>query len=335
MDFRLTFPIEPLTPALQYQDQLLLMGSCFAEEIGEKLQQHHLNALVNPHGILYNPLSITHALHSYLDGKVYGKEDLFLHDDLWHSWDHHSRFSALTPEAALAGINAAQERAVKTLETADWVIITLGSAHAYALKENNRLVGNCHKVAADAFYKRLLTLEEVITALDNVMHRLFFRNKKVNILFTISPVRYARDGVVVNNLSKAILIQAVHHMVNKFNRLYYFPAYELVIDDLRDYRFYKDDLVHPAASAVNYVWEQFAKHCIHPEGQQLVKAVADINRAMQHRPFHPQTPGHQQFLQTYAKKVRLLMQQHPNLRLDAALKYFEYLPEQGTGNTTH
>jgi lysophospholipase L1-like esterase len=325
MDFRLTFPIEPLTPALQYQDQLLLMGSCFAEEIGEKLQQHQFNALVNPHGILYNPLSITHALHSYLDEKVYKEEDLFLHDELWHSWDHHSRFSALTPTAALAGMNAAQEAAIQSMDTADWLIITLGSAHTYALKENNRLVGNCHKVSGDTFYKKLLTLEEVITALDNAMHRLFFRNKKVKILFTISPVRYARDGVVANNLSKAILIQAVHHMVNKFNRLYYFPAYELVIDDLRDYRFYKDDLVHPSAAAVNYVWEQFAHHCIDGEGQQLLKAIGEINRAMQHRPFHPQSAGHQQFLKAYAKKVRVLMQQHPNLRLDAAQKYFESL----------
>ncbi|MBV8251856.1 MAG: GSCFA domain-containing protein [Chitinophaga sp.] len=315
MQFHLGFPVEPLENAIQYSDKLMLMGSCFAEEIGEKLQEHRFNTLINPHGILFNPLSITHALTAYLDGKVYTEKDLFLHNDIWHSWDHHSRFSDVNPEKALQQMNTAAAAAANTLEQADWLVLTLGSAHAHFLKENNRLVANNHKVPAAHFYKRMLTVDEIITALDNVMHRLFFRNRKVNILFTVSPVRYIRDGVVENNFSKAILLQAVHHLVNKFDRLFYFPAYELVIDDLRDYRFFKEDMVHPNELAVNYVWEKVVQSCVHPESQPLLHQIAEINRAAAHRPMNPESTQHQQFLKTYTDKVKKLMLDHPELQL--------------------
>jgi hypothetical protein len=322
-NFRLTFPVSPLAVPVQYSDKILMVGSCFAEEIGERLQQYHFDALVNPHGILYNPISITQALHTYLDGKQYTADDLFSHGDLWHSWDHHSRFSGMQPEQVLAGINKAQESAAKRLEEADWLIITLGSAYTYTLASGNQVVGNCHKVPSASFHKKLLSPPDAISALDNLMHRLFFRNRKVKILFTISPVRYARDGVVENNLSKAVLIQTVHHLVNKFDRLYYFPAYELVIDDLRDYRFYKEDLVHPNELAVNYVWDHFTASCVSEEGRRLLPLVAEINRARQHRPFNPSSSQHQQFLQTYARKTKQLMEEHPFLRLEEELSYFE------------
>ncbi|SIN92870.1 GSCFA domain-containing protein [Chitinophaga niabensis] len=323
MNFRLTFPVAPIEPSLQYTDKLLLTGSCFAEEIGARLQQNKFNVNINPNGILFNPLSIAQSMQSYLDGKEYTANDLFLHEDLWHSWDHHSRFSGDAVQKVLKHINDSQAAAAKRLKEADWLIITLGSAHAYALKENNRIVANCHKVPEQAFYKRLLTANEIIAALDNMMHRLFFQNRKVNILFTVSPVRYVRDGVVENNLSKAILLQAVHHLVNKFNRLFYFPAYELVIDDLRDYRFYKEDLVHPNELAVNYVWDNFASNCISPEGQKILQQVMEITRARHHRPFNPQTPQHQQFLQAYAKKTKALAAAYPFLEMGEELGYFE------------
>jgi len=322
-DFRLTFPVAQLKTPLQYADKILMMGSCFAEEIGERLEQHRFDALINPHGILYNPISITQALHTYLDGKQYTADDLFLQNELYHSWDHHSRFSGTDPDAVLAGINAAQQAAAKRLEEADWLIITLGSAFTYTLTDRNQVVGNCHKASASSFHKKLLSPPDAISALDNMMHRLFFRNRKVKIMFTISPVRYARDGVVENNLSKAVLIQTVHHLVNKFDRLFYFPAYELVIDDLRDYRFYKEDLVHPNDMAVNYVWEHFTQSCLSEEGKKLLPLVAEINRAKQHRPFNPNSTQHKQFLATYAKKTQQLMEEHPFLRLEEVLEYFK------------
>lgn len=322
-NFRLTFPVDPIATPLEYADQLLLMGSCFAEEIGARLEQHHFDVQVNPHGILYNPLNIAEAIQRYMDGKQYVAGELFQHGDLWHSWDHHSRFSALDPEEALLKMNTAAAAATARLEQADWLFITFGTAHIYTLKDNNRIVGNCHKIPAAAFEKRMVSPQEVISALDNMMHRLFFRNKKIKIMFTVSPVRYIKDGVVENNLSKAVLLQAVHHLVNKFNRLFYFPAYELVLDDLRDYRFYKDDLVHPNEAAINYVWEHFTGSCLSPGGQKLLQLIEELNKAAQHRPFNPASPQHKQFLQNYAKKTRTLMEQHPYLKLEKELAYFE------------
>nr|WP_308199475.1 GSCFA domain-containing protein [Chitinophaga sedimenti] len=190
------------------------------------------------------------------------------------------------------------------------------------MKENGQLVNNCHKVPQQQFTKKLYNAEEIITAIDNMMHRLFFVNRKVKILFTVSPVRYVRDGVVENNLSKAILLQAVHHLVNKFDRLYYFPAYELVIDDLRDYRFFKEDMVHPNEQAIQYVWEKFVTSSMDASTQELLKVVAEVSRARRHRPFNEDTAHHRQFLAHYAQKVRGLMEQHPYLHLQEELAYF-------------
>lgn len=323
MQFHLNFPITPLSPAIEYGQELLLMGSCFAEEIGERLNASQFATLINPNGILFNPLSITRAITGYLDGKLYTETDLFQHQGLWRSWEHHSRYADADINAALDRINASQTAAINAIEKIDWLVLTFGSAHVYSLKENNQVVGNCHKMPAAGFSKRLLTVEEIVTALDNVMHRLFFRNRKVNILFTVSPVRYVRDGVVENNLSKAILLQAVHHLVNKFNRLHYFPAYELVIDDLRDYRFYKEDLVHPNDQAIQYVWEHVVKYCISTASQELLGNIAELLKAAQHKPFNPDTTQHKQFRQRNAEKVKQLMEKHPELKLEKLLNYFE------------
>lgn len=323
MNFRLTFPVEPLGPSIHHSDKVLLSGSCFAEEIGSRLEQHKFDVLLNPNGILFNPLSIARSMTSYLDDKRYTADELFLHEDIWHSWDHHSRFSGTDRNAVLQRINDSQAAAAARLKEADWLVITLGTAHAWYLKEDGRLVGNCHKVPDASFTKKLVPLDEIISALDNMMHRLFFVNRKVNILFTVSPVRYVRDGVVENNLSKAVLLQAVHHLVHKFDRLFYFPAYELVLDDLRDYRFFKEDMVHPNEQALQYVWEHFLKACVQPSSQEVARQVAELLRAKGHKPFNPESPAHKQFLQAMAKKARALQEQNPSLDFGDLLRYFE------------
>ncbi|UYQ94392.1 GSCFA domain-containing protein [Chitinophaga horti] len=322
MDFHLQFPVMPLPQPIQYDQKILMAGSCFAEEVGAMLQSGRFDVMLNPNGILFNPLSIVKSVNQYLDQRTYTEADLFQHNGAWHSYDHHSRFSGTDKEAVLAQINASQAAAAKQLKEADWLIITLGSAFGYTLKEGGQLVGNCHKMPQQQFNKKLHSAEEIITAIDNMMHRLFFANRKVKIIFTVSPVRYVRDGVVENNLSKAILLQAVHHLVNKFDRLYYFPAYELVIDDLRDYRFYKEDMVHPNAQAVQYVWEKFAGACLHQQAQATLKLVEDVSRARRHRPIIEDSEQHRQFLAGYAQKVRTLMEQHPYLDLKEELQYF-------------
>ncbi|RYZ52757.1 MAG: GSCFA domain-containing protein, partial [Chitinophagaceae bacterium] len=251
MKFRFEFPIKKLPEPIAHQHKLLLMGSCFTENIGAKLDLYKFTTLQNPNGILFNPVSVAEALTDYIEKKNFGAEDLFALNEAWHSWKHHSRFSGLTADDAVAKINESVFQAHQFLKETDYLLITLGSAWVYQLTEKaaNAVVGtiaaNNHKAPADWFSRRLLSTEDVLRVLDNVIHRLFHLNAKLKIIFTISPVRHLREGVVENNRSKAVLISAVHHLVDKFDRLFYFPAYELVIDDLRDYRFYAEDLVHP------------------------------------------------------------------------------------------
>lgn len=322
MDFRLEFSPKTFDTKISHSHKMLLIGSCFTEQIGNKLLQHKFSVLDNPHGILFNPVSIAKAIASYIENKTYGESDLFYHNELWSSWEHHSLFSSIDKAVALASINHSQNKAHQFLKEANWVLITLGSAFVYEL-ENKRVVANCHKVPVDKFNKKLLAVEEVLSVLDNCIHRLFMFNPTVKIIFTISPVRHLRDGFVENNRSKAVLIQAIHHLVNKFDKLFYFPAYELVIDDLRDYRFYAEDMVHPNYTATNYVWEKFIAVCIDESSRQLMKEIAVINSAKNHKVFNPLSVQHKKFLEVYMEKVKQLEQQYPYIDFSAEKKYFE------------
>jgi len=237
MKFRFEFEIKKLDPPISHKQKLLLMGSCFTENIGEKLKKYKFSVLENPNGILFNPVSVAEALTSYIDNICLNEEDLFQLNEGWHSWRHHSRFSGTSAGDSLIKINASTTKAHNYLKEVDYLMITLGSSWIYILTEKaiNAKIGsvaaNNHKAPADWFYRKLMTTEDVLQTLDNVLHRLFHFNPKLKIIFTISPVRHLREGVIENNRSKAVLIQAVHHLVDKFENLYYFPAYELVIDD--------------------------------------------------------------------------------------------------------
>ncbi|MEI2750388.1 MAG: GSCFA domain-containing protein [Ferruginibacter sp.] len=244
MNFHLEFTPKPFDLKISHRHQLFLAGSCFTEQIGSKLSWHKFRTIDNPHGILFNPVSIAQAIHTYIINKEYKAEDLFYHHELWGSWDHHTRFSSPEQKNSLELINASQQKAHHFLKEANWLLLTLGSAFVYEL-EDKRVVANCHKVPADKFNKRLLKEAEVIAVLQHMIKELQQFNPALNIIFTISPVRHLRDGFVENNRSKATLISAVHQLTENNSGVFYFPAYELVIDDLRDYRFYAEDMVHP------------------------------------------------------------------------------------------
>ncbi len=310
-------------PGLSYRDGIFLIGSCFTEHIGNKLEELKFSVCQNPHGILFDPISVCQSLVGYIENKKYRPEDLFYYNELWQSWAHHSRFSGMNQEQVIEEINAAQEQASGFLKTAGWLIITLGSSFSYRLaEEGDKPVANCHRAPAQWFRKHLCTIDETVAALDNTLHRLFHLNPRLQVIFTVSPVRHLRDGVVENNRSKARLLEAVHHLVGKFNRLHYFPAYELVIDVLRDYRFYDIDLAHPNYQATGYVLEQFKKYYIEPEAQELMDKIQQILIARRHKAFQPETRAHQQFLASFAKKTEALQEQYPFLDLQEELAYF-------------
>ncbi len=321
MDFHAAFTPRPFASTIRHGEKLLLAGSCFTENIGEKLRQHKFEVLENPHGILFNPVSIARSLTTYIVHKQYTAADLFYHHERWGSWDHHTRFSDMDQQTCLDKINSSQTAAHHFLKDADWLLLTLGSAWVYEL-DNKQVAANCHKVPADKFNHRLLAVEEVLAVLDNIMHRLFMFNSKLRIIFTISPVRHLREGFVENNRSKAVLIQAVHHLVNKFSRLFYFPAYELVIDDLRDYRFYAEDMAHPNYLATNYVWEKFTATAIDAGSAALMKQLYELRGALLHKPFNPASAEHIKFLAAYLAKTKALQQQYPAMDFSAELNYF-------------
>lgn len=342
MDFMLDINIPAPPVTISYEDPILLTGSCFTEHIGNSLQELKFEVLQNPNGILFDPASVASSLVSWVQNKQYTPADLFYLHELWQSWQHHSRFSHVDQSIALQHINASQQRAHEFLQKAKWLIITLGSSFSYRLsdqvpadtragynfsltgggQETTRSVANCHRAPGQWFQKHLMTIEETNAALDNSLYQVFKFNPSLRVIFTVSPVRHIRDGVIDNNRSKARLIEVVHHLVNKFDRLYYFPAYEMVIDVLRDYRYYDIDMVHPNYPATSFVLEKFMKHYTDAAAQQLAAEVQKIVIARRHKPLHPATEAHQKFLKAHLEKARELQEKYPFLDLREEIEYF-------------
>lgn len=329
MNFMTAIHIEKLAPPIKYGDKLLLVGSCFTEHIGNALAEHKFDLLQNPNGILFDPVSVGNSLISYIENPTATENDLVYLNELWQSWQHHSRFSGIDQAGVLQKINEDRQAAHHFLKKCDWVVITLGSSFVYELNGNNpngkgnpAQVANCHRAPGQWFDKKLLSITEIIAALDQCYHRLRYFNPQLKILFTISPVRHLRDSVVGNNRSKARLIEAVHHLVNKFPHCFYFPAYELVIDVLRDYRFFDVDLAHPNYAATTYVLEQFTAACIDPASAEIMALVKQLTTARKHKAFQPETKAHQLFLKTHLEKAKKLQEQFPFLNLTEEITYF-------------
>lgn len=332
MDLQIPIQISTLSNPINYQDNIMLMGSCFTEHIGDKLEELKFSVLQNPNGILFDPASVASSLVSYIQNKQFQTEELFYYNEVWQSWQHHSRFSKTDLQECLRGINASQQEAHTFLKTANWLIITLGTSFSYRLTEQvpvpfrrgavRGAVANNHRTPAGWFNKHLLTIEETTTMLDNCLFQLFQFNPNLKVIFTVSPVRHIRDGVIDNNRSKARLIEVVHHLVNKFDKLYYFPAYELVIDVLRDYRFYDIDMVHPNYQATSFVLDKFMRHFVDEKAQLLAEEIKKIVIARKHKPFQPSTEAHKKFLKAHLEKAQELQRKYPFLNLDEDIRYF-------------
>jgi hypothetical protein len=307
---------------INYKQKIFLIGSCFTEHIGNRLQDLKFSVLQNPNGILFDPVSVSRSLISYVQEKRYFKSDLLYLNELWQSWHHHSTFSGMDAAEVLIKINDSQRSAHNFLLHANWLIITLGSSFSYRLTEGGEAVANCHRAPAKWFDKHLLTVQETEAALEEAVAELRSCNPSLNIIFTISPVRHIRDGVIENNRSKSRLIEAVHTVVEKHKNCYYFPAYELVIDVLRDYRFYDIDLVHPNYAATEFVFEKFKLQFLDEDTQLLMDEIKKIVTGYKHKPFQPDTQSHQAFLKTYFDNVKQLQQKHPYLDFEKELCYF-------------
>lgn len=329
MKFHYEFDIPALQSPIGHRDHTLMIGSCFTENMGEKLSKHLFRVLENPNGVLFNPVSVAEALHQYIDAPIFAESDLFYYNEAWHSWKHHSRFSGTTPAQALTKINEATLAAHLFIKKASHLFITLGSAWVYQLTEQaekyapNFVAANNHKAPASWFTKKLLTPQDITDLYEPLVQKLRQVNPSLQIIYTISPVRHVREGMVENNRSKAALIQAVHSLVANDSNSYYFPAYEIVIDDLRDYRFYSEDMVHPNYHATEYVWEKFLQACTTLETKNIIKEVAAINLAVTHKPFFVHSEQHQLFLQKTYQKIEALQSQYSFLDFSSQIELLE------------
>lgn len=295
---------------VSHKTQIISIGSCFSENIGLKFRENKFSININPFGQQYNPLSISNAIHLLVEAKPFTESDLVQHDELWHSFAHHGRFSKETKEEALQNINTQLLRAAEDLRAADVLFLTFGTAHVFELKETHKVVSNCHKMPSTFFNQRLASPEEIVRELSSALQKLKTYNPKIKTVFTVSPVRYFALGHYENSVSKAHLFAAIHQLQQQHPEYYYFPAYEMVIDDLRDYRFYSDDMLHPNHQATEYVWERLCETMLVKESVKIMKEVQKITQAAKHRPRNPATDGHRKFSEKYLAKIHQLKQKY-------------------------
>ncbi|QVY64882.1 GSCFA domain-containing protein [Polaribacter sp. Q13] len=284
-----------------FESKLILLGSCFSENIGNKLNYFKFQSNQNPFGILFHPKAIENLITNAINEKEYTETDLIFQNERWHSFDAHSSLSTTNKDEILNNLNAVISSTKKELEEATHIIITLGTAWVYRFIETDKIVANCHKIPQKKFLKELLSVDEITESLEAIIVLLKAINKDIHVLFTVSPVRHLKDGFVENTQSKAHLITAIHNILNEDN-VSYFPSYEIMMDELRDYRFYAEDMVHPNKTAINYIWEKFVATWFSEEATLIMKEVEIIQKGISHRPFNPNSIQHQQFLKNLEVK---------------------------------
>ncbi len=288
-------------PQIDYSSKVLLLGSCFSQNNAEKLSYFQFKALSNPFGIIFNPVSISALIERALKGDLFTEKDVFYHNERWQSYEVHSELSQLNKDDYIKVLNEKLTQLRDYLMSASHVIITLGTAWVYEQKETKVVVANCHKIPQKEFQKRLLKISEIEKSLERIQNLLSQYNPKATTLFTVSPVRHIKDGVVENSRSKALLLTAIHAIINQ--KSFYFPSFEIMMDELRDYRFYDADMIHPSQVAIDHIWEQFNAAWIASETLPLQKKISAIKQGLAHRPFNKDSEGHQKFLNNLQQKI--------------------------------
>jgi lysophospholipase L1-like esterase len=299
---------------IDYHSKTLLLGSCFSENIGNKLSYFKFQSEQNPFGILFHPKAIENLISRALQEELYTEKELTFNNERWHCFDAHSSISAADKNALLTNLNSALIHTKKQLKEATHVFITLGTSWVYRYLETNAIVANCHKIPQKEFSKELLSVAEISKTVEQCIALLKSINKTVSVTFTVSPVRHLKDGFIENTRSKAHLIAAIHTVINSENNTYYFPSYEIVMDELREYRFYNEDMLHPSTTAINYIWEKFVSSRFSREAQDTMQEVETIQRGISHRPFNEKSEQHQQFLKKLDIKKGNLLLRFPFLK---------------------
>ncbi|MEQ1733729.1 MAG: GSCFA domain-containing protein [Bacteroidia bacterium] len=305
-----------------YTDALLCIGSCFAENMGERLVEHKFNAVVNPYGIVFNPLVLAQQLNAAIHNIPLNENDILYTDGLYFSYQAHSSVYATSKEELITKLNNIQHNLIAQLKNAHYLILTWGSAYYYTRANDGAMVSNCHKQPQALFSKEFCTAAQIEVVYTQLIQQLQTINPTLQLLLTVSPVRYVRDGIIENNNSKAQLISATHTLIQCNENVFYFPAYELVIDDLRDYRYFATDKVHPSTEAIDYVWQVFITQLLSKHDAQLFDVVQRIVKAAKHRTLHPQALSSKAFNTAHLHLCEQTIQQYPYINLQHEIQHF-------------
>jgi len=307
--FRTIFTPQKPGFSISHRNRLVSIGSCFSENIGQRFHDNKFNIYINPFGQQYNPHSIAQALERLLLPVPYTENELVFHNEQYHSLAHHGSFSKSTAAETLQGINNSLLKASEDLKQATVLFLTFGTSHVFKLKETGNIVSNCHKLPGNLFTQELMAPDAIIITLQQAINKLKAVNPGIKIILTISPVRYFAFGAYENSVSKSHLFTAIHALQQTDPSLYYFPAYELIMDDLRDYRFFADDMLHPNHQAISYVWENLCNTLFDTKTLALLPQIEEINLALNHRPRNPNSEAHQQFLKKNLEKMEAITRQ--------------------------
>ena len=305
--------IQPLEQTISYGDGLLFLGSCFADEVGGICRGLGFNALVNPFGVLYNPASIAQSVERLDSGKPFAQEEVIaVGEGQYCTFSHNTAFWQTKTEALLESVNKGLKKARERFLSAKWVVVSLGTSWVFRHKETRRVVSNCHKLPARQFDREFLTVEQSVDCLTKML----LAHPDKQYIFTVSPLRHLKDGLHENQLSKAALLLAVDQVCHQFGNAYYFPAYEILMDELRDYRFYKEDMVHPTEQAVRYIWEHFADFAIDPKEKPAMQAAAELRQMLHHKPVFPESEAFKKFETQKERKIVEMERNYPMVCLD-------------------
>ena len=314
MNFTTKIPIEKANNLIDYSSRIHSLGSCFAENMGDKFSYFKFQNVVNPFGIIFNPISIENLVSRVVNNQKFTEEDIFFHNDLWHCFEVHSELSNPNKEEFLENLNQLLESSNNQITKSTHIIITYGTSWVYRNKSSKKIVANCHKLPQSLFDKEILSVATIEKSIQKTIDLIQKVNPNCTFIFTVSPVRHIKDGFVENQRSKAHLITAIHSSIIHHPSSNYFPSYEIMMDELRDYRFYAEDMLHPSQTAIDYIWVRFFENYISENEFPIMQQVCDIQKAMAHRPFNQNTGSHQKFLSNLNSKIIKLQEQFPHFQ---------------------
>ncbi|QAA82826.1 GSCFA domain-containing protein [Aequorivita sp. H23M31] len=316
MKLQTEIELRPEENQIDYSSKILLLGSCFSENIGAKFDYYKFQNLQNPFGVIFNPISIEKLIARAIENNRFSDRDIFQHNGIWKCFEVHSELSSLDKYEILENLNSALQNLQESLLTSSHIIFTFGTSWVSRNTEKDEIVANCHKLPQKDFNKELLSIKRISESLINTAERISAINPNAIVINTISPVRHIKDGFTENSLSKAHLISAINGLKSSlvYRKPYYFPSYEIMMDELRDYRYYSEDLIHPNKTAIEIIWEKFLKVWIDPETKFIQKEIASIQIGLFHKPFNPESVEHHKFQEKLQQKISSIKEQFPHIK---------------------